>query len=180
MVIAVLAPLATPVLSQEAPPPGCRWQNGDGAAILACKDAEGYWRRSGDGEIVGYDPPRRRPPAAQKTAPATPVRAPVSPMLAPRAAAPDRAPAPTASAAAVGARPAPAEPNPGLAPNAPQAAQPVAPEAKAAAPEAGPESSAKAMTPEPPSTPPLTPIEAFFHWLLQLWRSLQSWIAGLS
>jgi hypothetical protein len=52
-------------LAQDAPPPGCRWQG----ETLACKDGKGYWRRSGDGEIVGTYPlakpkPKPKPVAA--------------------------------------------------------------------------------------------------------------------
>ncbi|MFN3523596.1 MAG: hypothetical protein ACK4YQ_15220, partial [Phenylobacterium sp.] len=63
--------------SAEPAPAGCRWQSAPGGQILACKDAQGYWRRSGDNEIVGYDPPRVKPPPAPRPQPAA--AAPVAP-----------------------------------------------------------------------------------------------------
>src|SRR4051812_19930624 len=62
---------ATAVAAQDRPPPGCRWQGGD---TLACKDGKGYWRRSGDGEIVGTyltgkPKPKPKPKAVAVAAP---------------------------------------------------------------------------------------------------------------
>ncbi|MDP3175608.1 MAG: hypothetical protein Q8M88_14340, partial [Phenylobacterium sp.] len=49
--VVLAAPLAAN--AQDAAPPGCRWQPYSGDTVLACKDGKGYWRRSGDDEIVG-------------------------------------------------------------------------------------------------------------------------------
>ena len=152
LAVLLLAPAAAQ--AQDAPPPGCRWQNGDGGVILACKDSKGYWRRSGDDEIVGYDPPPRpKPRPAPAAKPAVAAAAPVPAPAANPAPVPEAAPAPV-QPEATSTAPAPAE-----------------------APEAAP----AAAAPEPPAQPlpPLTPLGAFFHWLLGLWRSLGAWIAGL-
>ena len=134
----------------EPAPPGCRWQTGDGAEILACKDAQGYWRRSGDGEIVGYDPPRRKTPAA---APASSRPAPVVAALPP-------SPAPATPAA-----PAPESPPSRVEAPAVEAA-PAPPQPPVAEPPAEP-------------APPPSPFAAILRWILNLWRNLNSWLEGL-
>lgn len=74
-----VAALGASAAAQDTPPPGCRWQ--DGGATLACKDGKGYWRRSGDGEIVGRyavakPKPKPAPKPVAEAAPAPPVYAP--------------------------------------------------------------------------------------------------------
>lgn len=136
-----LAASAVPALAQDRPPPGCRWQSGDGGEILACKDSQGYWRRSGDDEIVGYDPPPRtkpRPPAAPRTTPAattpaspTAVPSPTTAPAPPPAPVPAVTPAPAAPVVAEMAEPAPAAvPAPPTAPAAPAEPTAAAPAAK--------------------------------------------------
>ncbi|WP_374575942.1 hypothetical protein [Phenylobacterium sp.] len=90
-VAAALALAAATTAAAEPAPPGCRWQDAAGGQILACKDAEGYWRRAGDNEIVGYDPPKTHRPAPKPAAAA--------------AAAPKAEPAPAVQAATEAAAP---------------------------------------------------------------------------
>lgn len=152
--------LASPAPAQDAPPPGCRWQNGDGGVILACKDAKGYWRRSGDGEIVGYDPPKVRPKPKPK---------------------PAAAPAPQPSSAPQSVVAPPPAPEPSVqTPEPPPQAEPAAPVAvQAPAPPPVPPPAAAPAPPEQPPGPPLTPVERLFHWLAQAFRNLLAWIGGL-
>lgn len=162
----MLAPAVIPALlvaafagpsAAEPAPPGCRWQSSSGGQVLACKDAQGYWRRSGDNEIVGYDPPRARP-AAKPAPPADPP--------------PPQTPPPDSPALMAGPPPPPMD-LPDVV-RAPDGAAPLAgPDAQPA--QAGP------APPEPPiePRPPMSPLERFFHWLLQLWRGFTAWLASL-
>jgi len=149
-VVLAAAALAQPAPAQDRPPPGCRWQNGDGGQILACKDRRGYWRRAGDDEIVGYDPPRKprpKPVAASVPTAATPV-----------------APAPTAAA--------PAAPDPAMAEVS--APTPAAPDvASQAAP-------AAATTPPTPEATPAKPgfFAAVWAKLLAWWEGLKAYFAA--
>jgi len=149
LAVLLLAPAAAQ--AQDAPPPGCRWQNGDGGVILACKDSKGYWRRSGDDEIVGYDPPKARPKPKPAVVPAPQPAVAPKPVVA-------AAPPPQSVQAPEPAPPPQAEP-PAPAPVQPPAAAPT--------------------PPEPPPGPPLTPVERLFHWLAQALRNLFAWIGGL-
>ena len=76
--IAGLALAGGAAMAQErdAPPPGCRWMGDD----LGCKDGRGYYRRAGDGEIIGtYPMARPKPkPAPRPKATATPTETPPS------------------------------------------------------------------------------------------------------
>lgn len=146
--------LAQPAPAQDRPPPGCRWQSGDGGQILACKDAKGYWRRSGDDEIVGYDPPRVKPKPKPAVMPAP-------------AATPGPAPAPSAPIAAA--------PTPGPAPVETMASAPTS-----GALEAADAAVPAAATAEPPpaapapQAPPAKP--GFFA---ALWAKIVAWWEGL-
>jgi hypothetical protein len=148
---ALLVVILGPAARAEQAPPGCRWQSSPGGQILACKDAEGYWRRSGDNEVVGYDPPRVRPAAPAKPASAT------SSAQAPSTIAPPPPPvhdAPTA--------PGPSELN------LTQASPPVV-------------AADEAVPPEPPVEPRPTrsPLERVLDWLLGLWWNFWTQVTAL-
>lgn len=149
--VLTVAGYAAPALAAEPAPPGCRWQGASGGQILACKDRQGYWRRQGDDEIVGYDPPKPRP----RPTPAAPPPPP----------------------AVEGATLAPLPPAPPEMPNVVRADDAgLTPDTAAmTAAQTSP------APPEPPTepTPPMSPLEAFFHWLLQLWRGFTTWLGSL-
>jgi hypothetical protein len=80
---------AAAAVAQDRPPPGCRWQDFQGEETLACKDGKGYWRRSGDDEIVGTYPlpkpkPKPAPTPVPRTAANTHLSGPFGAELAPR------------------------------------------------------------------------------------------------
>lgn len=149
---AVLFVVGPAAFAAEPAPPGCRWQQASGGQILACKDSQGYWRRQGDDEIVGYDPPKSKP----RPQPAAP---------------PPQRPEPEPSAALQAAPAAPAEmPDIVRADETPPAAE-----------EAALTAQVSPTPPEPPTepAPPRSPLEAFFRWLLQLWRGFTTWLGSL-
>jgi hypothetical protein len=103
---AVTALGAQAAAAQDQAPPGCRWQ--DGGETLACEDGHGYWRRSGDGEIVGVyavAKPKPKPvvaPRPQAAAAAPPAAEPAPPPPTPQ---PEVAAAPPGEPAAAQAAP---------------------------------------------------------------------------